>query len=335
MAASWVVRTLLPRVVRTLLPGAALLVIATSSATSARTQRADSLARITVPGTITGVVVDTAGRPVEDAVVVIASERRQTRSARDGSFQIGDLRPGRYALSARRIGYYPQTRDVVVGDIGGSVRFGLVPLAQGLPAKVVVATRRGLAGVVSDTAFAPLAKATIQVIGTSSRAESNAAGAFYMDVRPGSYLVRVQRAGFSTQLVSVTISETRGREVAIWMAPATRGSTAREGVAAFDMSRRIMWRHPASSRVFSREDMDKLNIDDLPRLSTVGAGQPVDERCEAYVDGGPFKVPIWSLNTADLEFVEVYSSGIGRSTPASQRSKPDACGVKVYAWLRK
>jgi hypothetical protein len=67
-------------------------------------------------GTIAGIVRDSAGRPLSDADVHIASLDRRVRTDSSGNFVIGALAAGTYQLRVRRLGFYAMNTNVVLRD---------------------------------------------------------------------------------------------------------------------------------------------------------------------------------------------------------------------------
>jgi hypothetical protein len=63
---------------------------------------------------ISGVVVDTLGRPLLAAVVRVAPGDSATRSDADGQFVLPWHGPGTYTLTVRRIGFRERTEEVTV-----------------------------------------------------------------------------------------------------------------------------------------------------------------------------------------------------------------------------
>src|SRR5262249_6332770 len=100
------------------------------------------------PRTLVGVVVDTAGNRVDSAEVLIRSVARRRTTNADGRFRFDDLKPGTYDLTVRKLGFFPQVRNVRIGDNGGVARLEVVRRVFALPPAVSVATRLGLSGVV-------------------------------------------------------------------------------------------------------------------------------------------------------------------------------------------
>jgi hypothetical protein len=71
-------------------------------------------AALRAQGSVTGVVQDSAKRPLRDAEVIVTELDRRVRTDSAGRFTIVDVKAGRYELRARRLGYLPSTWDIVV-----------------------------------------------------------------------------------------------------------------------------------------------------------------------------------------------------------------------------
>jgi hypothetical protein len=67
---------------------------------------------LTGTSTITGFVVDTAGRRVGDVEVQLVGSGRRTVTGHDGSFVFRRVNAGDYSVASRRMGYSPVTRAV-------------------------------------------------------------------------------------------------------------------------------------------------------------------------------------------------------------------------------
>lgn len=299
------------------------------------------------PRVIHGFVADSTERPIDSAEVFITSLKRITFTAPDGSFRFEDVKPGRYQVGVRKLGYYPDGRTVQVGDNGGATAFWLVRRADvTLPTIVSSARSGGLSGVIGDTAYRAIAGAKVWVLASDKRAESDSTGAFYMDLKPGRHMVRVERPGYGSKLVSVTIPKDSGRRVMVWLSPASRAAEARDNHMLQEFSMRLTRRRPVWSTVYTREDIARSGKTLLGEIATAGAGRPVDPLCLASVNGDTTrKIPIWVVDAADLETVEVYvprpprqavtSIGGGNSRPASSSMSSRNFCPQVIAWLRK
>jgi len=108
-----------------LTPLAALMVMTTSAAQ----QRG---------ATLYGVVVDSAGQPLEAAEIELVGARRQAVTAPNGEFRFEGLKNGRYWLAARRIGYRPFQQSLTLqGNETRQVRIALGTRPLELPEVVV------------------------------------------------------------------------------------------------------------------------------------------------------------------------------------------------------
>jgi hypothetical protein len=295
------------------------------------------------PRTLVGVVSDTSGTPIDSAEIFIASLKRRAMSTPDGSFRLDDIKPGTYDVSARRLGYLPQLRKIRVGDEGGVGSFQLVPYVRGLAPVVSSSTRGGLSGVIGDTAYNIVAGAEISVIATDRRASSDSTGSFYMDLKPGRYMVRVKREGYGSKLASVTIPNDSGRRIVVWLSPSSSPGSRREEWAIDSLRRRLLIRNPVWSAIYTREDILRMGATDAAQLATIGARSPVADNCLAFIDGGPTTAPIWAFSAADIETIEVYTPRRTSYAPTSiasrghlpAASQASECSNIVYLWLRK
>ena len=294
-------------------------------------------------------VIDTAGYRVDSAEILIRSVQRRAMTNAEGIFRFDDLKPGTYDLSVRKIGFFPQVRRVRLGENGGVARFEVVRRVFALPPAVTVATRLGLSGVVGDTAYHIISQAEVSVVAGGQHTMSDSTGAFYFDLKPGRYIVRVEHAGYAPQLASVTLPADSGRKIVVWMTPAGTLSQARAAWAFDSMQYRILRMHPAWSKILTREDLLHAGFDNIKQLATMATGQRMEDECLAIVDGGPTKVPIWTLDPNDVEMMEAYTTPppgptnaqivqgvLGRKPDTrGQFKNPTDCGATLYVWLRK
>jgi hypothetical protein len=308
------------------------------------------------PRAMAGVVADSGGNPIDSADVAIASLKRRATTGTDGSFRFDKISPGTYDVSARRFGYAPQVRRVVVGANGGVVRFALVPMPHALAPIVSSVARGGLSGVIGDTAFNVVEGATIAVVASDHRAVSDSLGRFFIDLHPGRYMVRVTHTGFVSRMMSVTIPNDSGRRLAVWLAPGSLGEAAKDSWMLDDLSYRLAIR-TSMSKLYTREDLSNMPMTELTQITLVGGGIPQRDDCPAFIDGGPQFAPLWSIPAADIETVEIYppkslpasgASTLRRPPTTSMRENPsiraqrptsaggrDDCPVLVFVWLRK
>jgi hypothetical protein len=267
------------------------------------------------------------------------------RTGPNGSFRFDSVRAGKHDLRARRLGYEAQTRTVNVGEQGGSIAFVLKAIPQRLEPVITAVSRGGLGGIVTDGKLQPLKGATVRVFGGAARTVTDSAGEFFMDVRPGSFMLRVTSPGHTARLLSVTIPRDSGRQIAIAL---ERGkpSSPREEIEMQDLARRLTWKvSPAA--FFGREKLDQLGNKRLLAIVRGVNPNPLDEpECMAVVNGGPDRVPLWYFDAEDLEGVEVYPRGTLSYVTGGKREKavvfggngPQGGAVRncpaVYVWLR-
>jgi len=350
---------------RNLFAAAAACIVAAAPA-FAQQQQPPTPPPLAGPRTLVGLVTDSAGVPLDSVEISVAKLRLRVTSSDSGTFRIDKVKPGTYNVSARRLGYHPQTQEVLVADSGGRAVFSLVPRVATLAPVVSTAKASGIGGIVGDTAYHAIMGAKIDVLASDHHVVSDSLGAFYLNVRPGKYALRVSQPGYASQMVSVTVPDNDGRNIVVWLTPSSRGASAREGSNYYALESRLMRRSAAYSTIMTHEDIAKLGKPELSQLASFAASKNIDPDCEAIVDGGPYSVPVWSLNTNDIEFFEVYVdkparggvTSLGSTTPSSiggggtsgrkittapsapnraPRTSPSSggCGAAVYVWLRK
>src|SRR5262249_1027034 len=143
----------------------------------------------------------------------------------NGEFRFDDIAPGSYEVRARKLGYAPQVRTIVVDSVGGAGAFAMMAIAIPLLPVISSATRGGLSGVVGDTGFRPLPGAEVRIIGHSDIALTDSAGAFYMPVRPGKYTVAISEPGYDFKVVGVIVPSDSGRRITAYLTPQSHPPT--------------------------------------------------------------------------------------------------------------
>ncbi len=312
---------------------------------------------------IAGVVRDTSGFPVAGVEVSIAGKRRAL-SRGDGSFGFEDLGPGTYEVRARKLGYAPQIRSIVVDTAGGAGAFALLPIPYSLLPVVSSAAGGGLSGVVGDTAFHALPGAEIRLAGHNASTTADSTGAFFIPVRPGSYIVTVTRAGFASKVVSVIVPPDSGRRISVYLPPLKGQVPVRAAHNVEDFSKRLVARSIMNSRVITRAELEARGIEwvrDAVQMAymslTPGPQGYLDPDCWAVKNGGPDAVEIGPLTVDEIETIELYFTaptrtrgGIGAATVRSLRrsfpqpvmsntgeaawaNRTKTCAT-VYVWMR-
>jgi len=310
----------------------------------------DTAAQADARATISGVVTDSAGRPVENAFVYVSQPQRSVRTGSDGKFRLVALKPGKYTVGVRSLGFREASAKVTVKAEGASVSIVLERTAFSLPSMITTAARGGLSGVVADTGMRPLTGVSVRVIGEPVMLTTDSAGAFFAPLKPGRYLVRIDQKGFARQVVGVTIPDSVGRQMAVWMVPSRSRPNPVVGANLFDMHQRVIRATPVFSGFYSREDLERLGHRDVQSLTRTLVGARLNTSCRVVVNGGPRTEPVWRLQTWEIEFVEIYltrperavtrPNGAPRDAVLEQRlarasSPKDDCGASIYVWIRE
>ncbi len=176
------------------------------------------------PNIIAGRVIGADGQPIADADVYVEQLKQRVRTSADGRFRFINVDNGKYTVGARSIGYTGQSTKVTVKDKGVAIEFKLARAQFSLPARITTANRGGLSGVIADTGLRPLRDVSIRVMGQTYDERTDSAGKFFIPIKPGQYMLRVELKGFARQLIGVTVPENEGRQVAAWMVPQKRSN---------------------------------------------------------------------------------------------------------------
>lgn len=121
---------------------------------------------------VTGHVRDKAGQPVAGAVVSIVELSRAARTGSDERFVLGDVPPGRYAVSAHRLGFAPAAVTVTVGTMPVDVAITLEARPTNIEPVNVTATRAPIAASASPLATSVLSGEHVHAEGGVSLAHS-------------------------------------------------------------------------------------------------------------------------------------------------------------------
>ena len=205
---------------------------------------------------IAGVVRDTTGFPIDGVEITIASSHRRAVTVGNGAFQFENIAPGSYEVRARKLGYAPQVRTIVVDSAGGAGAFAMMPVPLALLPVISSAARGGLSGVVGDTAFHPLPGAEVHVVGHSDFTLTDSTGAFYLPVRPGNYTVSITQQGFDFKIIGVIVPPDSGRRITAYLAPQSHPPSVREVHNLEDFATRMAWRTVQNSKVFTRAELE-------------------------------------------------------------------------------
>lgn len=297
------------------------------------------------PGTLSGLVVDSAGRPVPEATVYIVNPRRTVLSRANGTFRFDSVPEGRYTIGARAIGYVSSaTGGVVVGPGGAAAIIEMVRFAIELPSMTTLARRGGLSGVIGDTSYRAMAGVTVRVLGSGAgSATTDSVGEFFLPVKPGRYMVRLELPGYRRQLVAVTVPADEGRRIAAWLAPKSGKENPIVGKNLFELEQRLIRRTSVNSRLYTNEDLVNLGIDNaLVAAERFAARRLSDDAC-ALINGGPEDAPLWTISAEEIELMETYvpkaprvrTTSINGNTTMVDRGDVSVPRCGHVVWLRK
>ena len=174
---------------------------------------------------IRGIVKDTEGAVIPNVEITLESPRQTVTSDEKGMFTLLDVPAGKRRLNVRRIGYLAVNPTVIAPQLeNDTLQIILMQLPQQLEAIDVVVERKGIYGVVGDSAYRALPGTLVEVLGAGIADTTDSTGRFaFEDLKERHYVLRFSRVGYFGRLVSVDHNN-RGREFSIFLAPYTRGS---------------------------------------------------------------------------------------------------------------
>jgi len=316
---------------------------------------------------LAGVARDTTGFPIDGVEITIAASHRRTTTSGNGGFQFENIGPGSYEVRARKFGYAPQVRTIVVDSAGGAGAFAMLPVPTALLPVISSAVRGGLSGVVGDTAFHPLPGAEVHLVGHSDMTVTDSTGAFYMPARPGKYTVSISQPGYDFKVIGVIIPPDSGRRITAYLAPQSHPPSVLEVHNLEDFATRMAWRTVQNSKVFTRAELEEKGVDWVQDAVQMASGWlagtvDFDHDCVAIKNGGPATISLQSLMVEEIETVEVYKAearanftsfapGQGahvvnsrrasvpqiqatNSREAALKNRGKRCAPLVYVWLR-
>ena len=227
---------------------------------------------------VRGYVKDTQGAPVPDVEIIMDSPRRVSRSDPRGYFLLDSVPVGKRRLTARRIGYLPVSPPVLVPQlVDDTLQIIMIQQAHQLAPIDVQVERKGIYGVVGDTAYHALPGTLVEVLGGEIADTTDAQGRFGFDgLRERHYVLRVSRVGYFGRLISVDHGG-KGRDLSVFLTPYSTGSydwaNSREALIALpDLAARLAM-EPKRNRM-TREELDRYGtaaVCDIPRIrSQVG-----------------------------------------------------------------
>jgi carboxypeptidase family protein len=292
-----------------------------------------------VPRTLTGVVRDTLGRPLEDAVIVLnpMGAQRAMRADAAGRFRFDRVGAGRYTMRTTWIGYVPDERTIDVPPEGLQVIVTLTPVAFRLDTLTIVARRSGIFGITAYRQdLQALGAVEVSVLGTRHRTRTPSDGKFsFGDVRAGGWVVLAKRDGFETMLLSVAVPDTAAVELLMAMDTIRTKAQAIANNRVMDMQMRVNRMQRNSSAIVPHQELARVgrqNLDMALRYSPsfLIKGLAIRGVECVFINGQP-KPSVLAKDIAaeDVAMVEVYNyrGAIEFRDAMLFRSNGQNCGV--------
>lgn len=310
---------------------AALSVLATLAVALARPLDAQQLR----PGLVLGRVVDLEGAPVSSAILRATQGARTVlaETEEDGDFRLGGLSEGVWVIAIRRLGFRPLVVEVELPATGLRRDFTLEPTTVVLDPMLVAAKWTGIRGVVGDARrIAPLAGATVRILGGDGAAGSDTVGNFALPVEGGRAVVlRVERAGFETKLITVVVPPEGYLELDVPLDTVLRD--AKDAWVWRDLDQRLKFATPRAARI-TREEIERTDAVSLGVAlplteAVIRTGVVITRRACIFVNGVARPgFPVDAILAGEVEFVEAYPPGADLTRTLALRWPPNApCGV--------
>lgn len=302
-----------------------------------------------VVGAVRGVVRDDEGTVVRGAELRLSPARLSTFANQDGAFRFDSLAPGSYLLLARSPGHEPVRVSFQLGDGVRIVNVTLRRMPQLLDSLLVVEVRRGLYGVVSDSALRPITGATVTIHGDRQSLASDSAGRFaFPDLLPGSYGVTIAYPGQATRNKVVTVPERGATELAIQLLPVVPGQPRIPfaSTAMRDLGTRLAW--GTRSDIVGGEELRRYagySLCDVPRMWRMFQDNRVIviengtrvlrgvSLCDLVTD--ELELVEWGVNCEDISWgVEMLLGSECDGPRAVWDSRRGVYGTWVMVWTR-
>lgn len=99
------------------------------------------VAALSLPSaSLTGRITATSGQPITEARVAVVEAGRAVTTGPDGRYRLLELPSGTYTVAVSAIGFAPQVRRIVIGDVDRTLDFALKPSLIELPTIQVTST---------------------------------------------------------------------------------------------------------------------------------------------------------------------------------------------------
>jgi hypothetical protein len=302
---------------------------------------------------VRGRVVTMDGKPIVGVEVQVQGTTIATRSGADGRFALVNAPGGGSTLTFRHVGYLPTIAIVTIPDTTG-FDVNMIASAPELDTVKVIAQLNVLAGVVVDSMYQGIPGVTVDMIGASQHATTDAAGRFTMTaVRSGTVILRLRKLGYAPMTQSVRLEAWRGLLVKMRGLPLTLTDAQLSDKSGFG-GRAFYW-NEASQRIItkgtraaivSREELAAWSGSSLetalmhaPSAAFVsGDIQAAGMRACVLMDGyravGPASLA--GFRADDVEFVEIYPPGTENTSSVARNLTTVRCpAVRLTSTFRR
>jgi hypothetical protein len=290
------------------------------------------------PGQVIGVVRDELGMGLPGVTVVLDSADVMKRVMTDslGRFTIAGVDTGTHLIRAVRIGFSPFERRFDVPARGAWIEIDMPRLTQ-LDTIPVRAERSGVFGkVIARQRYAPLANATVTLIGAGTPARTDSTGDFALPgVPPGPWIVNVERAGYDSRMLSFVMPQEGGVELSVVLDESSlpRNEKLRAAMLS-EFATRVRARGTASAVVARQELSGRfgLTVKDALRFSPsfLLSGLVINDSLACiFVDGLPVpNATAQDFPAGDVIAVEVYGTRADHSNTLLTRwPRGSPCGL--------
>lgn len=287
------------------------------------------------PGLLIGRIADGTGAPVAEAVVRATQGARTilAQSDEDGDFRIAGLASGGWTISIRRLGFRPSAVDLEMPAEGLRRSFTIERITPALDPVLIASRWTGVRGIVGDARrISPLAGASVRILGAETGTGSDTLGRFAVPLPGGrDALLRVERAGFETRLISVSVPAEGYVELDVPLD--TQPEKPLDGYRWRDLDQRLKFATPRAILI-SRRDIESSDAVSLltalqfsRQMQALGA--QIDRRACVFVNGvAKPAFPLDAIMANDVEFVEAYPPGTELTRTLVMSWPPGAaCGV--------
>lgn len=294
------------------------------------------------PGVLSGVVHDSAGRPLEFALVALdanTGNQRVMRATADGRFRFADVAQGPHELAVALVGFRTEVRTIEVPAEGLDLVIVLRQNVAALDTVRISAGPRGIIGtVIARETFTPLARADVEVIGVNRPVRTAADGRFaFGQVGPGAHVVYVKRQGYQGRMLSVVVPKDSVVELAFVLDAASGDSEKRFSQVLSEFDRRRRWMTGSRAALVSRHELAGragMTLWDALRYSPTFMlkGLRLDQDACVYVDGLFMQaMTAKDITMGEIEAVEVYGTGADYTGTVTARHNTMASRLPPHA----